>query len=199
MFITNYLRRCTDLSSREKGLRSMSGSRRQRRATLRLEQLEPRSLLAVSPVALLPDMTPWVSQSKGFLYDWTIQGNDLRLSTAMANIGTGRMELRGGATHGDTQDVYQRVYEPNGSYTDLLAGEFQYHPEHGHIHFDEFAEFRLREVLPGGGVGAVVAAGEKVSFCLLDVERLRHVGARFTVLFELRTSAGNFGRLGRRV
>lgn len=125
---------------------------------------------------LLPNLTPWVSQTLGFVYDWTIQGNDLRLTSAVANIGSGPLELRGGEIHGDLQDVYQRIYESDGSFTDVLAGVFRYHSEHGHIHFEEFAEFRLREVLPGGEVGAVVATGEKVSFCLLDVQRYGTLG-----------------------
>lgn len=120
---------------------------------------------------LLPDLIPWVSRTLGFGYDWVIQGNDLRLSSAVANIGSGRLEIRGGDVHGETQEVHQRIYASDGSFTDVLAGTFIHHEEHGHIHFEEFAEFRLREVLPDGGVGAVVATGEKVSFCLLDVER----------------------------
>jgi hypothetical protein len=126
---------------------------------------------AITPQALLPDLAPWVSESRGFVYGWTIQGSELRLTTAMANIGTGRMELRGGAVIGNTQEVNQRVYEPNSSFTDVLAGTFTYHPEHGHIHFDGFAEYRLREVLPNNEVGAILSTGEKISFCLLDVER----------------------------
>lgn len=120
---------------------------------------------------LLPDLTPWLNRLLGFGYDWTVQGNDLRLTSAVANIGSGPLEIRGGAVHDDGQDVYQRIYAADGSYTDVLAGTFIYHPEHDHIHFEDFAQFRLSEVLPDGGVGAVVAAGEKVSFCLLDVER----------------------------
>ncbi|MEX2310245.1 MAG: lysyl oxidase family protein [Pirellulales bacterium] len=167
---------------------------------LRIESLESRELLhaghpvaeispapvtvvsapvvaaALTPQSLLPDLTPWLSQARGFVYDWTIQGNELRLTTAMANIGTGPMELRGGATRGSTQDVYQRIYEPDGTFTDVLAGTFTYHPEHGHIHFDGFAQFRLRSVLADGGVGPIVAAGDKVSFCLLDVERYDNSG-----------------------
>lgn len=121
---------------------------------------------------LLPDLTPWASEARGYVYDWTVLGNQLRLTTAMANVGAGRLELRGGATNASgTQDVYQRIYESNGSFTDVLAGTFIYHPEHGHIHFEDFAEYRLREVLPDGGVGNILASGEKVSFCLLDVDR----------------------------
>lgn len=130
----------------------------------------------ITPQALLPDLTPWASQSRGFMYDWTVQGNELRLTTSMANVGTGRLELRGGAVHGNTQDVYQRIYEPNGTYSDVLAGSFLYHPGHGHIHFNGFAQYRLREVTPGGGVGNIIASGAKVSFCLLDVERYNTSG-----------------------
>ena len=125
---------------------------------------------------LLPDLTPWLSESRGFGYGWTIQGNELRLTSAIANIGTGALELRGGESTPDGQNVYQRIYEADGTYTDALAGTFTYHPEHAHIHFDEFAEFRLREVLPDGSIGDVVASGDKVSFCLLDVERYDATG-----------------------
>lgn len=125
---------------------------------------------------LLPDLTPWASQDQGFVYDWTVQANLLRLTSAVANVGEGRLELRGGAVHGDQQDVVQRIYQSDGSYNDVLAGSFIYHAEHGHIHFENFAAYRLREVSPDGGVGDIVASGEKVSFCLLDVERYGSTG-----------------------
>ena len=97
--------------------------------------------------------------------------NEIRLTTAMANIGVGALEIRGGEIiEGNTQAVYQRVYEPDGGFNDRFAGTFTYHPEHKHIHFDGFAEFRLREVLPDGGVGAIVAGGLKTSFCIIDIE-----------------------------
>ena len=89
----------------------------------------------------------------------------------MANVGLGALEIRGGNIIGENiQEVYQRVYEPDGSFNDRVAGTFTYHPEHKHIHFDGFAEFRLREVLPDGGVGAIVAGGLKTSFCIIDIE-----------------------------
>ena len=113
------------------------------------ERLEARLVLAATP--LLPDLTSWADQSKGFMYDWTVVGSDLRLTTAMANIGTGPLELRGGATQGTSQEVYQRLYASDGTFTNVLAGAFTYHPEHGHIHFDGFAQFRLRAVLSDGG------------------------------------------------
>lgn len=131
------------------------------------------AVAAISAQALLPDLTPWASESNGFVYDWAVQGDLLRLTTAMANIGKGRMELRGGATNGNTQDVWQRVYEPGGTYTDVLAGTFIYHAEHGHIHFENFAQYRLRTIDANAPdtVGEILRTGGKVSFCLLDVER----------------------------
>src|SRR5437868_1452844 len=102
------------LGFRKKRLARRSNSR-WRSGPVRAELLEPRHMLAGQ---LLPDMTPWADASKGFVYDWTIVGNDLRLTTAMANIGTGPLDLHGGATHPDgTQDVYQRIYSSDGTYT----------------------------------------------------------------------------------
>lgn len=137
-----------------RGNRKQVARRRAKRA-LRMEQLEDRRLMHgdpvahaedpnhdvlaaaadVSPTAVLPDLIPWVDEAKGFLYGWTLRGNELRLTTAMANIGSGALEIRGGEIIGENiQQVYQRVYEPDGSFNDRLAGTFTYHPEHKHIH-----------------------------------------------------------------
>jgi hypothetical protein len=94
----------------------------------------------------------------------------LRLSTATPNIGAGPMEIYGATTNADgTQDVYQRIYLEGGGFTDRFAGKFEFHASHNHIHFDGFAQFHLRAITPGNGVGALVAVGDKISFCLLDV------------------------------
>ena len=138
----------------------------------------------VSPQAvgdpLLPDMVPVISQAKGYLHDWAIDTDEplkpgrtlIRFSTAIGNQGRGQMELRGSTVNGDgTQDVLQRIYQEGGTFADRLAGKFTYHQAHNHIHFNGFAAFRLRAVTAGDVVGDVVAAGEKVSFCLLDIDR----------------------------
>jgi len=53
----------------------------------------------------------------------------LRFDTAIANLGTGPMELRGSTVNGDgTQDVVQRIFDTGGGYSDRLAGKFVYHP-----------------------------------------------------------------------
>ena len=91
---------------------------------------------------LLPDLTPWASEADNYIYGWRIQGDQLRLTTAMANIGFGNLEVRGGAILADgSQEVYQRIYNDDGTFTDRLAGTFEYHDTHGHIHFEDFAHF----------------------------------------------------------
>ena len=97
----------------------------------------------------------------------------LRLTTAMANIGEGPMELRGGgdAVEGSGgQEVLQRVFTSDGKSHTRVAGVFTYHPSHNHTHFDNFAVYRLRYMTKDKGLGKSVKAGNKVSFCLTDSE-----------------------------
>ncbi len=124
---------------------------------------------------LIPDLT--VDLEHG-LCDWFVVGNLLHFGQATPNIGLGPMDLVGGPDLGNgSQIVYQRIYQDTAltTYIDLEAGTFTYHPEHGHIHFDDYARYSLRQALPdtnGDGipeVGEIVAGGQKTSFCLVDV------------------------------
>ena len=164
-----------------------------------IEQLESRMLCsastpidggaaqpaAASTAQLLPDLIPWANKRREYIYGWHFDTSEkpghllLRLTTAIANIGTGPLELRGGArTSTGGQNVYQRIYNNDGTapgkldgtYSDHLAGVFTYHPAHHHTHFDDFSSYRLRTALPNGGVGKIVGSGTKTSFCLTDVE-----------------------------
>jgi hypothetical protein len=132
---------------------------------------------AVTADQRLPDLTVWANQQRSYMHGWRIDSNEplkpgrtlLRLTTAIANVGDGPLELRAGAVSAeDKQEVMQRIYDRSGDFTEILAGTFVYHPEHTHTHFDDFAQYNLRTVTAQQGVGDVVAHGEKVSFCLLD-------------------------------
>jgi hypothetical protein len=129
-------------------------------------------------VERLPDLIVWASEANGYLYDWTIDTDEplmpgrrlLRLANAVANVGTGPLELVGGDTNPDgTQIVFQRIFDDASGFTDRLAGTFEFHATHNHIHFEDFTNYNLRTVTSGDGVGGIVASGQKVSFCLLDV------------------------------
>ena len=123
----------------------------------------------------LPDLVPVLDATLGWGHGWrldqtTLPGRVLlRLATAMGNRGTGPLEVWGGTVSGSVQQVYQRVYSANGSVRDRLAGSFTYHPQHGHVHFDAFAIYNVRRVTPDGGVGAIISAGQKTSFCLANI------------------------------
>ena len=130
----------------------------------------------VSPEAkaqdLLPDLVVQPSSLEDTEYDsQTLSGRTLlRLSTGVANIGAGPLEVRSsGLDSADRREVVQRVYDFDGGWSESFAGAFIYHPTHGHFHFEDWVTFRLREALPDGGVGAAVAESDKVSFCLLDL------------------------------
>ena len=119
----------------------------------------------------LPDLTPIASTlTEQLRLDTTqISGRRLmRFSTEVANSGDGPLEIWGGSASGSTQQVFQRVYQADGGSRDRLAGEFVYHAEHGHIHFEGFAVYNLRATT---GTQEIVASGGKTSFCLINIRQ----------------------------
>ncbi|MEE9606170.1 MAG: lysyl oxidase family protein [Myxococcota bacterium] len=94
----------------------------------------------------------------------------LRLSSATPNIGAGPLEIlpRNVVVDG-REKVNQRIYRSDGTWWGREAGTFSFHRRHDHIHFNEWAAYRLREITDDGGVGELVAGGDKTSFCLVDL------------------------------
>lgn len=125
---------------------------------------------------VLPDAGLWEARLADAYVGTTFSSEDppnvkaIRMSTVSINRGPGRLELRGGEVVGTQQRVYQRVYRDNGTTYDREAGWFVYHPAHGHIHFEDWTVFRLREMTPEGGVGPVIRTGAKTSFCILELD-----------------------------
>ncbi len=128
------------------------------------------STQAFAQTLLLPDLVV----TKSNLYDWRIDRTTkpgrvlLRFSNGVANIGKGRLEIRGGSVSNGRQSAYQRIFYSDGSYYSRFAGYNVYHPTHGHTHFSGFANYHLHEIEGTTGVGSLVAASNKVSFCLID-------------------------------
>jgi hypothetical protein len=129
------------------------------------------NLVFAAPTYLYPDLIT----SAAHLYDQkidttTIPGRKLlRFANATPNWGQGRLEIRGGEINPDgSQQVLQIIYATDGSYMTRLAGSFDYHPDHNHTHFNDFAAYRLRKVNLVRGVGRVIRRSEKVSYCLMD-------------------------------
>ena len=105
----------------------------------------------------------------------------LRFTNEIVNQGAGPLEIVSEeACPGqgpDTRVAWQSVFEDtNGSgYYESEADESMahevgctaLHERHGHYHLQDFASYELYE-LDAGTVGGLVAASEKVGFCLVD-------------------------------
>lgn len=73
------------------------------------------------------------------------------------------------------------------------VGDMIWHEPHRHWHFDDFALYELRRLLPGGvpdmSAAGLVGTGRKASFCLEDSQRANAEGAPVT---PYRTCSGVF-------
>jgi hypothetical protein len=134
-------------------------------------------LVIDAPALAQTDLLPDIIVREADLYDHVVNDlpggqREIRLSNGTPNVGAGKLYLRGilPANPDGTQDVMQRIYRTDGTYWERLAGHFTYHSGHNHIHFDDWAQYRIRELLAGGGVGPVLAEGAKTSFCILDLQ-----------------------------
>jgi hypothetical protein len=134
---------------------------------------EDELLIAPLVGAKLPDIVVRQSDLYDHFVDLAMEPGrvHLRLSNGTANIGAGKLHLYGvlPANPDGTQDVMQRVFGDGGQFEDRLAGKFLFHEGHNHIHFVDWAAYRLRQILPGDGVGPIVAEGTKTSFCIIDL------------------------------
>lgn len=122
------------------------------------------SLAAAVP--LIPNLQP-LRASNISLAPNASGGTDLRFSTTSWNSGLGPVELVAGDRNSATlrQDVYQRVYDSNGTYAQYLAGTFILHPEHNHFHFENYALYTLQSATANG---ASERTSSKTTFCLMD-------------------------------
>lgn len=144
-----------------------------------------RAITTTLFIALMPcvfaqepaeDLLPDLIVDEAYLHDYRVVDDvapgriHLRLSNATPNVGLGPLYVYGvlPVNPDGSQDVNQRIFRSDGTYEDRAASRFVYHPEHEHIHLEDWALYRLREVLPDGGVGPIVAEGGKTSFCLRD-------------------------------
>jgi hypothetical protein len=124
------------------------------------------------PTLVKPDLIPEVPSNVRTLF----QGNDrqLQFTTSVGNVGPGPLILEGitvSTADGVFTAAYQHISRTDGSQCAHTAGLFVYHPQHKHWHFDRFVGYELRRDDPYSG--ELVGGGEKMSFCLLDIQPLR--------------------------
>ena len=124
------------------------------------------------PTLLKPDLVPEIPTDVRTLDRSGYREMDF--TTSVGNIGPGPLILEGITTSnadGVHTAAYQHINRTDGSQCAHTAGLFVYHPQHKHWHFDRFVGYELRRDDPL--TGELVGGGEKMSFCLLDIQSLR--------------------------
>lgn len=121
---------------------------------------------AAAQTALRPNLIPLAAFSTTLATD-SGGRSTLRFSTTTWNNGTGPLELAAGEveTGSGKLRVYQVVYQSGGGQALNFAGAFEYHPQHDHMHFNDYALYTLQPVnAPGGSE----RTGAKTTFCVMD-------------------------------
>jgi hypothetical protein len=129
---------------------------------------------------MLPDLFAWANQSSSFsrcymycgLIDTSLIPNKVlyRFNGALPNSGDGPLEIRDVTHPNGTQDVYQRIYLSEGGMSEVLIGSFpnaaSIPPRH--LWLPGIAQYNLRTVTDGNGVGPIVSSHDKTSMAVVD-------------------------------
>jgi hypothetical protein len=96
---------------------------------------------------------------------------NMKFSATSWNSGAGDLVLaprnpQFDPTTGQTkQPVDQRIYCSGGSFYDRSAGMAEYHAEHNHVHYNDYANYILE---PADGGVQNPRQGSKTTFCIMD-------------------------------
>ena len=153
------------------------------RSNAAFESLENRfhfATIALPDLVTLRDsnsFNPYVDKT-------SMQGRTLlRFGTTFGNIGAGPLVLTADPTDVNpdgTETVRQSLYRYSRSanryekVSERIAGDFIFHPEHEHFHFDGYASYELFRSRKGKAYqlakrsDGTPVLGDKVSFCLSD-------------------------------
>jgi hypothetical protein len=126
-------------------------------------------LASAQVVELRPNLQPFPAFDLQLSPNFSTGGRLIRFSMRSWNKGLGPLELVAGETGSQGQNVYQRVYNSDGSHADSFAGTFVWHPSHNHFHFNSYAVYQLEPInAPGGSP----KSGNKTTFCIMDTNKV---------------------------
>lgn len=125
----------------------------------------------------LPNLIPLPPEIELGAADPGTGSQAIRLTVSVANRGTAHLDLLGipGGTQPTTVPAHQCVAwaADRACQTRQPVGEFEWHPDHMHHHFEGFAKYELRSLRrgrPNMKPSGLVRGGDKISFCLIDYE-----------------------------
>jgi hypothetical protein len=96
-------------------------------------------------------------------------GTIVEFTTLTWNSGAGALEVVAGETGSAGRNVYQRVFLGNGGSYLHLAGTFEWHEAHSHIHFEDYALYTLQLA---GAPGGSQRTSAKTTFCIMDTNQI---------------------------
>jgi hypothetical protein len=126
----------------------------------------------VQAAALLPDLVTGVPSAVAVRG----KGSAPRIffTNRIANLGAGRFQVHP-VHEGATTVAYQQLLDASDAVvSEFPVSTYEFHPDHGHWHIDAVAEYTVRS---GALDGPIVSQSTKVTFCLIDTERLFKSGA----------------------
>jgi len=128
--------------------------------------------IAGDPRLMLPDFYP--EQPFDVRNSRKLGRRKLEFTTMVGNIGEGPLILDG-KTISDANGIYTHAWQiikmRDGTECARSAGQFVYHPQHTHYHFNRWIAYQLRVGDPLEG--HLTGTSWKASFCLLDNANLR--------------------------
>jgi len=97
----------------------------------------------------------------------------MRFSNSVANLGQGAAELLGEYDQReDTVRISQNIFTSDEDFITREVGEFSFHREHDHWHWDDFALYEVWSVSLDGELLERIASSGKVGYCLRDDDPL---------------------------
>jgi hypothetical protein len=125
---------------------------------------------------LLPDLFAWEHETRCYMHCGSMNTQLIpnkvlyQFVGALPNSGAGPLEVREVTHPNNVQDVYQRIYQTTGPVIEVLIGSFpnaaSIPPRH--LFLPGIAQYNLRTVLPGDGVGPIVSSNDKTSMAVVD-------------------------------
>ena len=124
------------------------------------------------PDLLLPDLVPMPPASPRNILSGTRR--IIQFGTSVGNVGDGPFIIEGktiSTSNGLVTQGYQHIQRRDGTFCARVTGRFEFHAAHKHWHFEKFIGYELRKDDPV--TGQLATTGDKASFCLLDLEKMR--------------------------
>jgi len=150
-------------------------------------------LFAQEGELILPDLTTEPEEMTGNEFDTDeLPGRVLfRFDTSIPNLGPGffRLDTTGVDSGDGRETVVQRIDRSGADDATRDAGDFLFNPENNHMEADDWVNYNLREVLPGGEAGPILRMGQKQSVRITSTRTIDSVDSGPRIL----ARGGNHG------